>query len=183
MEDNKNFCVNCGAQLSDTDKFCSACGARVPGRNPEQVAEEKDTIRTALNMRLKWPIIMMLLYAIPFLIFGIALLYNSDFLVETIMDNQVDGMELTEDLVRDGVQFLAIAYLISSVSAIVSSICCYKAKYFWVAVVTCFISIFTGIAGIFALFMGLFALLEIFTSKLAFEEYRDQLESKLDAIQ
>ena len=94
----------------------------------------------------------------------------------------MEGVELTEELVRQSVKILAVAYLISSLSAFVACFCCYKRKYYWVAVVTCFISMFTGIAGFFALFMGMFALLEIIMSKLAFEEYNQQLESELNKI-
>ena len=39
--DNQNFCTRCGHLLSDSARFCPECGARVPGRNPEQVEEEK----------------------------------------------------------------------------------------------------------------------------------------------
>ena len=182
MEEKHNFCVKCGISLDDSDRFCPNCGERVPGMNPEQVAEEKETIRGALDSRMKWHIIMMMLYAVPFLFLGIYIMYNSDFLVDFIMENPIEGMDLTEDLVVQGVKVLAVAYLISALSAVVSSVCCYKKKYYWVAVVTCFISMFTGIAGFFALFMGMFALLQIITSKLGFEEYSEQLESELNKI-
>ena len=54
---------------------------------------------------------------------------------------------------------------------------------FWIAVILCIVSMFTGAMGLFALFMGMFAFWTILTSKLAFVEYQDQLEGELDKIQ
>ena len=30
------FCMNCGAQLSDTAKFCGSCGTKVELRRPDR---------------------------------------------------------------------------------------------------------------------------------------------------
>ena len=64
-----------------------------------------------------------------------------------------------------------------------SSVLCWKRTKYWIAVILCIVSMFTGAMGLFALFMGMFAFWTILTSKLAFVEYQDQLEGELDKIQ
>ena len=77
MEDNQNFCVRCGQNLAPDAKFCPACGTRVPGRNQEQVEEERQAVRDLAKSRLNWATAMMLIYSIPFMLIGIYLLVDS----------------------------------------------------------------------------------------------------------
>lgn len=69
--DNQNFCTRCGHMLSESARFCPECGARVPGRNPEQVEEEKQAIRSAMDRQLRWAAILMIIYSVPFLVIGV----------------------------------------------------------------------------------------------------------------
>ena len=54
---------------------------------------------------------------------------------------------------------------------------------YWVALILCIVSMFTGAMGLFALFMGMFAFWTILTSRLAFNEYSEQFEDELSRIQ
>ena len=184
VEDNQKFCVKCGAPLSADDKFCSGCGARVPGRNPEQVAAEKDAINQMVSKRLIWPAILMLIYAIPFLIIGIYFLVDSEGIVNMLMDDSNWAeLGLSYDETVDMVDFWTVAYLASSVCGIASAAMCLTRRFYWAAIVLCFISMFTGAAGFLALLFGLFAFWQILVSKMSFKEYSDELEAELNRIQ
>ena len=186
--DNQNFCIQCGQVLAADAKFCPACGARVPGRNPEQVEAEKQEIRDVMKARLNWAVALMLIYSIPFLIIGIYILVDLDGLVNMIMTDPlyadyVDYYGWTASQLTDVFEVAGYAYILSSVCGIVSSVLCWKRTKYWIAVILCVMSMFTGAMGLFALFMGMFAFWTILTSKLAFAEYQDQLEGELDKIQ
>lgn len=186
--DNQNFCIQCGQFLAADAKFCPACGARVPGRNPEQVEAEKQEIRDVMKSRLNWAIALMLIYSIPFLIIGIYILVDLDGIVNMIMTDPlyadyVDYYGWTASQLTDVFQIAGYAYILSSFCGIVSSVLCWKRTKYWIAVILCIVSMFTGAMGLFALFMGMFAFWTILTSKLAFVEYQDQLEGELDKIQ
>lgn len=188
MEDNQNFCIHCGEILATDAKFCPKCGARIPGRNQEQVEEEKQAVRDGMKYRLYWAIALMLIYSIPFLIIGIYLMVDLDGIVNMIMTDPlyadyVDYYGWTYDQLTDVFQIASYAYILSSVCGIISAALCWKRRFYWVALVLCIISMFTGAMGLFALFMGMFAFWTILTSKLAFQEYQDQLEGELSKIQ
>ena len=185
--DSQNFCEKCGQLLSENAKFCPACGTRVPGRSPEQVEEEKAQVHTFMTSRLKWAVALMLIYSIPFLIIGIWFTVDIDNIVNTLMTDPsladyIEYYGITYDEAHAYVQYAGIAYLVSSVCGILSSVLCWKRKLYWVALILCIISMFTGVAGLFALFMGLFAFWIILSSKMAFQEYSEQLESELEKI-
>ena len=164
MEDNQNFCVQCGQNLAEDAKFCPACGARVPGRNPEQVEQEKQAVRDIMKYRLYWAIALMLIYSIPFLIIGVYLAADLDGIVNMILtdplyESYVDYYGWTYDQLHEVLYYASFAYIL------------------------CIVSMFTGAMGLFALFMGMFAFWTILTSKLSFVEYQDQLEGELSKIQ
>ena len=168
MEDNQNFCVQCGQTLADDAKFCPACGARVPGRNPEQVEQERQAVRDVMKYRMYWAVALMLIYSIPFLIIGVYLAVDLDSIVNMLMTDPlyadyVDYYGWTYDQLHEVLYYASFAYILSSVCGIVS--------------------MFTGAMGLFALFMGMFAFWTILTSKLSFREYEDQLEGELNKIQ
>ena len=52
MEDNQNFCVQCGQYLAEDAKFCPSCGARVPGRNPDLVEQDRQAVRDVMKYRM-----------------------------------------------------------------------------------------------------------------------------------
>ena len=56
MEDNQNFCVQCGQYLAEDAKFCPSCGARVPGRNPDLVEQDRQAVRDVMKYRMYWAI-------------------------------------------------------------------------------------------------------------------------------
>ena len=186
--DNQNFCVQCGELLAPEAKFCPACGTRVPGRNPEQVEAEKQAVRDVMKSRLNWAIALMLIYSVPFLIIGIYISVDLDGLANMIMTDPmyadiVDYYGLTYDEVHDVFQVAGYAYILSSLCGIVASVLCWKRSMYWVALILCIVSMFTGAMGLFALFMGMFAFWTILTSRLAFNEYSEQLEDELSRIQ
>lgn len=188
MEDNQNFCIHCGQTLAADAKFCPACGTRVPGRNQEQVEEERQAIRDVMRVRLNWAIALMLIYSVPFLIAGIYLAVDLDGIVNMLMTDPlytdyVDYYGWTYDELHGVFQVASFAYILSSVCGIASSVLCWKKTKYWIAVILCLVSMFTGAMGLFALFMGIFAFWTILTSKLAFREYSDDLESELNKIQ
>ena len=188
MEDNQNFCVQCGQILADDAKFCPACGARVPGRNPEQVEQERQAVRDVMKYRMYWAVALMLIYSIPFLIIGVYLAVDLDSIVNMLMTDPlyadyVDYYGWTYDQLHDVLYYASFAYILSSVCGIVSSVLCWKRTQYWVALILCIVSMFTGAMGLFALFMGMFAFWTILTSKLSFREYEDQLEGELNKIQ
>ena len=203
MEDNQNFCVQCGQILADDAKFCPACGARVPGRNPEQVEQERQAVRDVMKYRMYWAVALMLIYSIPFLIIGVYLAVDLDSIVNMLMTDPlyadyVDYYGWTYDQLHEVLYYASFAYILSSVCGIVSSVLCWKRTQYWVALILCIVSMFTGAMGLFALFMGMFAtgamglfalfmgmfaFWTILTSKLSFREYEDQLEGELNKIQ
>lgn len=188
MEDNQNFCIQCGQALADDARFCPACGARVPGRNPEQVEEERQAVRDVMKYRLNWAIALMLIYSVPFLIIGIYLVADLDGIVNMILtepayQDYVEYYGWTYDELQEVLQVASFAYILSSVCGIVSAVLCWRKTKYWLALALCIISMFTGAMGLFALFMGMFAFWTILTSKLAFAEYSDQLEGELAKIQ
>lgn len=188
MEDNQNFCVRCGQNLAPDAKFCPACGTRVPGRNQEQVEEERQAVRDLAKSRLNWATAMMLIYSIPFMLIGIYLLVDLDGIVNMIMtdpmyEGYVDYYGWTYDQLHDVFEVAGYAYIVSSVCGIVASVLCWKKTKYWFALILCIVSMFTGAMGLFALFMGMFSFWIILTSKLAFVEYQDQLEEELSKIQ
>ena len=188
MEDNQNFCVQCGQYLAPDAKFCPACGARVPGRSPEAVEADRQAFRDGLRYRLYWAMALMLIYSIPFLVIGVYLAVDYSGIANMIMTDPlytgyVDYYGWTYDQLCDAFQVASYAYILSSVCGIVSSVLCWKRRHYWVAVILCMVSMFTGASGLFALFMGMFAFWIILTSKLTFSEYADDLEGELNRIQ
>ena len=188
MSDNQNFCVHCGQTLAVDAKFCPACGTRVPGRNQEQVMEERQAVRDVVKSRLNWAVALMLIYSIPFLIIGAYLLVDLDGIVNMIMTDPlyadyVDYYGWTYDQLHEVFQYAGYAYILSSVCGIISAVLCYRKTMYWVALILCIVSMFTGAMGLFALFMGMFAFWIILTSRLGFREYQDQFEEELNRIQ
>lgn len=188
MEDNQNFCIRCGEVLATDAKFCPKCGVRIPGRNQEQVEEERQAVRDGLKYRLYWAIALMLIYSVPFLIIGIYFVADLDGIVNTIMTDPfyasyVDYYGWTYDELYDVLQVASYAYIISSICGIAAAVLCWKRVGYWAALVLCIISMFVGATGLFALFLGMFAFWAILTSKLSFKKYEGQLEQELNQIQ
>lgn len=187
-QDNQNFCTRCGCSLSDQARYCPECGARVPGRNPEQVEEEKQMVRTAVGRQLNWATALMLIYSVPFLVLGIYTAVSIDSMTDLIVNDPnfssyADMYGLTYDEVHSYFEYAAYAYIISSVCGIASAACCWKKSHYWAALVLCIVSIFTGAAGFLALFLGFIAMWMIMTAKLGFKEYADRLDDALSEIQ
>lgn len=85
--DNQNFCTRCGRSLAADARYCPECGARVPGRNPEQVEEEKEMVRSAVTRQLKWAAVAMAIYSIPFLILGIYTAFSIDSMTDLVIND------------------------------------------------------------------------------------------------
>ena len=156
--DNQNFCTRCGHVLSESARFCPECGARVPGRNPEQVEEEKQAIRSAMDRQLRWAAILMLIYSIPFLVIGVYTALSIDSMTDLVVNDPnfssyADMYGLTYDEVHEYFEYAGYAFILSSVLGLVSALCCWKRSHFWVALVFCVLSVFTGAAGFVAMFM------------------------------
>ena len=186
--DNQNFCTRCGHVLSASARFCPECGARVPGRNPEQVEEEKEAIRSAMDRQLSWAAVLMLIYSIPFLVIGVYTAVSMDAMVDLVVNDPnfssyADAYGLTYDEVHAYFEYAAYAYIISSVCGLVSAVCCWKRTHFWVALILCILSIFTGAAGFLALFMGFIALWMIIGARGRFREYAANFEEMLSRIE
>ena len=187
MEEKKQFCTRCGRYLEQGVSFCPDCGLRVPGRSQEQIEEEKAQVRSAMNTRLKWAGIMMLVYSIPFLIIGIYIFVCLDGFVNELFTNPayadyVDFYGLTQDEMTAFLKYVALIYIASSACGIVSSILCFKRRLYWVAMVLCVMSFLMGTMGFFGLFIGLGAFWMLMSSKLCFEEYSDRFDDEFSKI-
>ena len=126
MEDNQNFCVQCGQYLAEDAKFCPSCGARVPGRNPDLVEQDRQAVRDVMKYRMYWAIALMLIYSIPFLIIGVYLAVDLDSIVNMIMTDPlyadyVDYYGWTYDQLHEVFYYASFAYILSSVCGIVSA--------------------------------------------------------------
>ncbi|MBP3385743.1 MAG: zinc ribbon domain-containing protein [Candidatus Methanomethylophilaceae archaeon] len=186
--DEKKFCTKCGNELAPDAKFCPDCGTRIPGRNEEQVQAERAMVREFMDKRLRWCTILMLIYSVPFLFIGIWYNLNAADLAQTLMTDPlykdvVDMFELTYQEAVDSYEVVGIAYILSAIFGFISAFLCWKKRMFWVATITCLLSLITGVAGFFAIFVGLITLWMIFSSKLAFAEYSEQYEEALESIQ
>ena len=186
--DNQNFCTRCGHLLSDSARFCPECGARVPGRNPEQVEEEKQAIRSAMDRQLRWAAILMLIYSIPFLVIGVYTVFNVDAMADLVVNDPnfssyAEAYGLTYDEVCEYFEYAGYAFILSSVLGLISALCCWKRSHFWVALVFCVLSVFTGAAGFVAMFMGLIALWMIIVARGRFVEYEKNFEEILSKIE
>ena len=145
-------------------------------------------VREFMDKRLKWCTILMLIYSVPFLFIGIWYNLNAADLAQTLMTDPlykdvVDMFELTYQEAVDSYEVVGIAYILSAIFGFISAFLCWKKRMFWVATITCLLSLITGVAGFFAIFVGLITLWMIFSSKLAFAEYSEQYEEALESIQ
>lgn len=186
--DNQNFCTRCGRSLAEDARYCPECGARVPGRNPEQVEEERQMVRTAVIRQLKWAAVAMAIYSIPFLIIGIYTAVSIDSMTDLVVNDPnfssyAEAYGLTYDEVHSYFQYASILYIVSSLCGLVSVACCWRRTHYWVALAACILSIFIGASGLLALFLGFIALWLVMTSKLGFKEYEDRLDEALSEIQ
>ncbi len=186
--DSQSFCTYCG-QFLDTDvRFCPGCGTRVPGRNPDDVQQERQVVKDALDRQLRWAAYMMLVYSIPFLLIGLYVIIVADELAEVLMNDPtfrgyIDYYGFTIDDVRGYFEYAGFAYLTSSIFGIASAFLCMKRARFWLATLLCILSVLSGVAGFFALFLGLFAFWFIISARLGFKEKEEELNAALDQIQ
>ena len=94
-----------------------------------------------------------------------------------------DAYGLTYDEVCEYFEYAGYAFILSSVLGLISALCCWKRSHFWVALVFCILSVFTGAAGFVAMFMGLIALWMIIVARGRFVEYEKNFEEILSKIE
>ncbi len=188
MADSQNFCRHCGQTLAANSRFCAACGTRVPGRNQEEVEQEKKMVRDAAATQLRWASNLMLIYSIPFLIAGLYVLLSIDSLVDMMMNDAtvrdyLDYYGLTSDDLYSYFEYAGYAYIVSSICGLGSAILCRKRTKYWAAAGLCIVSVLLGVAGFLALFLGLIAFWMIISGRMCFIEHEAELESILDNIE
>lgn len=181
LTEEQRFCTYCGQNLSGNARFCPSCGTKVPSDDPAVAEAEKAKIKDSLGNQLNWAAVLMLVYSVPFLIFGLYLLIDLNSIVDILMadPNFVEMYGFSREEVTQYFNYAVFAYLASSICGIVSAVLCWKRMHYWVALILCIFSVFTGAAGFLALFMGLFAFWMILAGRIGFSEYSDKLDEEL----
>ncbi len=187
MISNSSFCEECGENLADGVKFCPKCGTRVPGRSPEQVVAEKESIRSALYSRLQWSGILALIVGLPLLFIGIYILVDINEILNFLITDPytsalIKEYGLSEEELRSIVTYAGNIAIVSGVCNVLSAILCFIRRYYILAIILCFVGAITAISGFFMLLIGLLAFWFMLSSKLAFKEKEAELEEVLQNI-
>ena len=132
--------------------------------------------------------ILMIIYSVPFLVIGVYTAFSVESMADLVVNDPnfssyADAYGLTYDEVCEYFEYAGYAFILSSVLGLISALCCWKRSHFWVALVFCILSVFTGAAGFVAMFMGLIALWMIIAARGRFVEYEKNFEEILSKIE
>jgi hypothetical protein len=184
-DDRTGFCSQCGVALGTNTKYCPECGVRVPGRSPEQVAEEKEAIRASLKARLMWSGVFMLIVAIPMLCAGIYRLVDVDSIINLVLNDPywsqlVANYGMSESEVRSIIENFGYAALASGIFGLIVAATCFMRRFYFVALLACMMSALFGTAGFFGLILGLIVFWMILSSRYGFKEHEAGLDEYLN---
>lgn len=177
----QSFCEKCGVRINADAHFCPSCGYRIPGRNEEEVAKERQFVRDMVLNRAKWAGYLMLIYGIPLIIVGVYYFVASDSIANAIWNDptahqQLVDWGLTFDDVTNYLSYWGIGWLVSGIAGICSAVLCIKRVHYIPAVILCIVSVIFSITGFLSLIIGLIAFWLVISSRLGFKEYEDKLD-------
>lgn len=183
---DQDFCAKCGIKLSSDVYYCPSCGYHIPGKKEAEVKVEKDLVRTTLQSRAKWAGYLMLIYGIPLLIMGVYYMVASGSIADALWNDpnvhkQLVDWGITYDELVKYLQYWGIGWFVSGAMAILSSLLCIKRKSYVLALILCVVSVIFSITGFITFLFGLIAFWLVASSKLGFEEYKDDLEEYLNS--
>lgn len=185
MTNQERFCEKCGINLGDNARFCPSCGFRIPGRNQEEIAKEKEMIRETAHIRSKWAGYLMLIYSLPLLVLGIYYFADAGGLASTLWNNPTTNQQFVEwGLVYDDIvkylQYFGIGWLVTGISGIASAVLCIKRQHYYIALFLCIVSVLFSVTGFFTLIIGLIAFWFVISSAIGFKENEEKLEKILE---
>lgn len=181
---DEEFCVKCGVKLSKDAYFCPSCGYHVPGKEEAEKAAERNYLINMFQSHAKWAGYLMLIYGIPLLILGLYYLFDSNGIANSLWNDsnihqQLVDWGITYDELVKYLQYWGAGWLISGVAGILSAVLCIKRRSYILALILSMISVVFAITGFITFLIGLIAFWLVASSKLGFEEYKDDLEEFL----
>ena len=185
--DESKFCSECGRTLEPGMQFCPQCGMVVSGSAAEQEFEEKRRqFSLAVNEgRRMWLVFIMAIYAIPVIIAAAWSLMDASSIASTIWSSDEfqkwissHGYSFTEADIKNYITYASALGLGSGICALMSLIMIYLRKFWFVAVIACFIAAFLCFWSIFGMIIGLLVGWMIFTSKDLFVSNPEAIEEE-----
>jgi len=170
------FCTQCGNKVSASAQFCEKCGAPVEGRSAFQAREQQvANLQQSLDdSKISWISFLLIIYAIPALLFGIYYVVDSSGIVNILMSEPsvVQWMQQynisTADL-TNYIRYIGYVVVISGACIMVSFICTVKRVYWKLALVTCLIGSFLCIFSLFGFLIGLMVCWMIYSAKSLYQ--------------
>lgn len=180
------FCSQCGKQLDLTMQFCPQCGKVIAGSPAEaqMIADQKEMVMQYHESRMSLVSFLLAIYAVPALIFGIAILLNADVAANTIFNSEDfrnmlihnPDLDISLDDIRSYFTWIGWMCAMSGIAGIVSLVTIIIRKYWIVSSVACFISTVLCIWSIFGFIIGLFVSMMILSAKdYFFKDYAIKL--------
>ncbi|MDD2626501.1 MAG: hypothetical protein PHT00_00540 [Candidatus Methanomethylophilus sp.] len=124
--------------------------------------------------RRTWIMFLLMIYAIPALIWAVYVLTDTSAVANTIWTNAdlqswfASHTEVTYDTIATYITASGVMIAVSGGCALISFICCYLRRYWIVAVAACFLAAFFCISSIFGVIVGIFVGWMIITAKDTF---------------
>ena len=165
MDDDKtlNFCIECGANIHQSDEYCPACGYNLKGRTPNNTFNSVDPrFRAETIRRLNIVIITGAIWAVIAILNSIYSLITFDSLIDSIREIYSEAsLSLTEDfieLLRSMMIATSIVLIISGILAMISAILCWQKKFYnvayWACIIGSILSLISIIPGIIGLILS-----------------------------
>lgn len=175
--EHSRYCTECGYQLDPGMEFCPACGRIVRGSQAEEEmlareAEAQEVERRAARTRL---IICVLIYAIPAIVSGIALMINSASIADGIW---VDadfrkliadyGIAASREDILETVRYAAKMIVISGACAAVCALLVHLGRFRILAAICCGAAALMCYWSVFGMIIGLFVTWRVLRSRPLF---------------
>jgi len=169
--DELNFCPACGKSVPPGTQYCPACGNCLT----DQVQERRET-EAEKRMgadRIKIAAILILIYSIPLILFGIYFYVAAGDLTNELFSNPdfaaIVAPYYTPAALESFIELMGLASIIAGSIGVVTAILAFLRKFWVLTIILCIMSALIGALTLFGLILGLIAFWMLYKARPVFE--------------
>jgi len=169
--DEVNFCPACGKNVPPGTQYCPACGSCLSDQVPERRETEAEKRMGA--DRTKIAAILILIYSMPLILFGIYFYVAAGDLTNEIFSNprfvELVAPYYTPGALESFIQLMGLASIIAGSIGVVTAILALMRKFWVLTIILCIMSALIGALTLFGLILGLIAFWMLYKARPVFE--------------